>query len=341
MILLSSTRKHLWQRFHQKFIHNLQEAIMKNTIFVFSLNSILLACLCTHTVFANPANMTNHKIKQQSVSFTLTQNQCYTAPSECLLTVTPSKWNQGIRTYSVDKICDYDDAQLLYNHTLPLKEQIAERKFLGRKLCNGVVTISNMDLPFSKFHSDNSPVSDPNDGLLLIEVISVAIQDINHLLREMSILAYDAASGVHTSSELGYMNTKFQNLLNEVGRVSTSTQYNGVALLDGSVSFVKIPIHKHDSMDYISLSFMTATPASLSIASLSIESSVNAQSALRPLTEATSSMESYLDNLMLKLRPRVVAAANAEAAITTIDLTGPQFVVHQEQALESTTAKHI
>lgn len=134
-------------------------------------------------------------------------------------------------------------------------------------------------------------VRNGNDGISMVQTAQAAIGDISNLVTQMIQLAAQASSGTYSSSQLGNLNTQFTALLSEVNRVATVTQFNGVNLLDGSTSSVAIQVGSGNTSNdrlSVSLSNMTTGSAGLNIASLTLTSNANAQSALSSLTALTS-----------------------------------------------------
>ncbi len=309
--------------------------MMKKNFLAFAIGNFVLASIVSTITFAHTTKHIVSKPKIPNAHFTLHNNDCYTTPAECLLTITPSKWIQDKdRTYDIEKICDYNEISLLYNHTLLLKDQVAERKFLGQKICKGVVTISDMSLPFAKFNPNphSHPVTDPNDGTLLLDTVRNNMQDIQSLLGQMQTLATQVSSGTLDPEDLVNIDITFMELLSEVSRVANVTSFNGISLLNGSTNSIQIPTHKNKYADFISVPLPDLTPEpGLNINTLDLLSVDHAQAAIPVILSATHKVESEIRNIDF-WRSRISEVAQRDATITTIDLNGPQFVIQQESA---------
>lgn len=70
----------------------------------------------------------------------------------------------------------------------------------------------------------------------VLQIADGALSEINGLLQRQSALAVQANSGAVGSTERGYLNQEFQALTAEIDRIVTSTQFNGITLLDGSIA---------------------------------------------------------------------------------------------------------
>ena len=76
-------------------------------------------------------------------------------------------------------------------------------------------------------------VRNANDGTALLRIAEGAANEISAMLQRMRELALQASNDTLTSIERGYTNQEVQSLMNEIQRISMSTQYNGMTLLDG------------------------------------------------------------------------------------------------------------
>lgn len=130
-----------------------------------------------------------------------------------------------------------------------------------------------------------------NDGVSLVQTAQTALNSISNLLGQMQTLATQASTGTYSSSQLGNLDTQFGKLLSEVNRVASTTQFNGVNLLDGSTTSLDIQVGSGDTSNdrlSISLSNLTTGSSGLNISSLTLGSTSSAQSALSTLSSLTT-----------------------------------------------------
>ena len=76
-------------------------------------------------------------------------------------------------------------------------------------------------------------IRNANDGMALLRIAEGAANEISAMLQRMRELAIQSANDTLTSTERGYTNQEVQKLMEEIQRISVSTQYNGMTLLDG------------------------------------------------------------------------------------------------------------
>lgn len=298
---------------------NFKINLLTKAIAVCFLSGIVLS---SFTAFAAQAKSKDVKIKHSVAS----KEDCIVADKACLLEVNPVLTSHGDRSFNVTQVCDPDYSQIHYLYKLPMKEQITQRLFLGQSLCKGVVSISDMELPFSKA---SNGAQDANDGLLLVNEAEAGIKDILSLLSNMENLAAKAATGTYTSLQLSDMNTEFQDFLNEVNRVANVTSFNGIGLLVGMPETVEVLVNKGKKHINVQLANLTTGSTGLNISSLDISTSSNAQTALNVLPQVERSTKLKIDNFEM-LKPRFQEAVKTDATITSVDLNENIFVVKKE-----------
>ncbi len=75
-----------------------------------------------------------------------------------------------------------------------------------------------------------------NDAISMIQVADGALQVIDEKLIRMKELAEQAATGTYTSGQRLIIDSEFQAMASEIQRISMSTDFNGIKLLDGNIS---------------------------------------------------------------------------------------------------------
>lgn len=125
------------------------------------------------------------------------------------------------------------------------------------------------------------------DGVSLAQTAEGALQEVNNNLNRMRELAIQASNGTLTSNDRNTLDTEFQALITEIGRVAGQTTFNGVSLLDGSTTSLDIQVGTNSGETIsVSLSDTSTTGLSLNGASFDVTSSVNAQGALATIDSA-------------------------------------------------------
>lgn len=109
----------------------------------------------------------------------------------------------------------------------------------GRRLINAsddvaalsIATRLNSQLTTLRQAQENTRIGDA-----MMQIASGGVSQITDIVSRMQALATQANSGALTNTERSFLNTEFQNLRAEIDRIAGNTNYNGINLLDGSLS---------------------------------------------------------------------------------------------------------
>jgi flagellin len=95
----------------------------------------------------------------------------------------------------------------------------------------------------SQINGETVAVRNANDGISVIQTADGAMASLTDTLQTMRDLAVQASNfGTVTSSNREQLSTEFKQLSNELGRVINNTQFNGKAVLTGSLSKVNFQV---------------------------------------------------------------------------------------------------
>lgn len=256
-------------------------------------------------------------LDKHTTDFFASKDHCWRAANGCMLMVEPSRAEQEFRTYKISQICS---GWMEYQYQADLKDQLSSRQILGRKFCHGIVSVSNMDLPFA---SSTKGVKNANDGILLIEAIQPNMTRIITNLKKLINLA-ELALQDSSDQDRKSLDVKFQALLGSIDNISNIAQFNKIAYLAGGR--LDIPIH-HDK-DFITIQLMNTDSKGLNIDQLDIRLIGDAKKAIPLLADALQKVSLGLENI-LSHQPSLHEAAQKDAVITTVDLTGNEFIVNR------------
>lgn len=132
------------------------------------------------------------------------------------------------------------------------------------------------------------------DGISLIQTAEGGMNEVSNILIRLRELSVQSASDTVGESERKFADMEFQNLTQEVNRISSSTQFNGKALLSGEGDKMdfQIGINNNEQNDRISYSpaeTNTSTGA-LGIDGLNVTTKVDSQENLAKLDSAIESI---------------------------------------------------
>jgi flagellin len=104
-----------------------------------------------------------------------------------------------------------------------------------------------------------------NDGISLVQTAEGALNEVSGALIRMRELAVQASTGTVGSTERGYIDSEFKDLLSEIDRIAAVTEFNGAKLLNGDQSGgVSFQVGIHSGGNYK----ITASIANVATASL-------------------------------------------------------------------------
>ena len=139
-----------------------------------------------------------------------------------------------------------------------------------------------------------------NDGLSMLGVIENATNDVTDMLHRMRELAIQATNDTNGTEDRAFLQKEVAELIKEIDRVATQTQYNGQTVLDGTFSSKSIQVGTESgqkitfSVNGIKTDAIgTAADAGASpavvesdVADINISTAAGAQSGLQVITDA-------------------------------------------------------
>ncbi len=123
------------------------------------------------------------------------------------------------------------------------------------------------------------------DAISLIQTAEGALSSVHSMLQRMRELAVQASNGTNTTEDRNALDQEVQQLITEITRVATSTDFNKTALLDGTFSGVNFQIGANAGQS-ITLSIGDMRASGLTVNALSITTYSGAQAAISALDVA-------------------------------------------------------
>jgi flagellin len=105
------------------------------------------------------------------------------------------------------------------------------------------------------------------DAVSMVQTAEGALAEVHSIMGRLRELAMQAANGSYTATDRGFLDTEYQALKAEIGRIQQSAKFNGKELLSANVSSIQFQIGLDNTQsDQLSLSFggvgLTAITAS-------------------------------------------------------------------------------
>lgn len=104
------------------------------------------------------------------------------------------------------------------------------------------------------------------DGVSLVQTAEGALNEVSDVLGRMRELSMQSANGTLNANDRTTLDAEFQQLVEEVDRISATTQFNGVSLLDGTNTSISIQVGiDGGTNDVISVTGADATSTTLGV----------------------------------------------------------------------------
>ena len=127
------------------------------------------------------------------------------------------------------------------------------------------------------------------DAVSMVQTAEGALAEVHSIMGRLRELAMQAANGSYTAVDRGFLDTEYQALKAEIGRIQESAKFNGKELLANDVSTIQFQIGLNNTQsDQLALSFGgVGLTAIVSSANLISGSSISAALAALSTIDAT------------------------------------------------------
>jgi flagellin len=193
----------------------------------------------------------------------------------------------------------------------------------------------------------NQAATNVTSGASVLNTADGALSNIADILQRMNSLTAQAQSGSSSTDDLSYIDAEYQQLLEEVDEISTTTNFNGVALLDGTSGYstgVDFLVGTA-STDTITVKLDGATSTDLGIDGTSITDAASAaanmdkiQLAITQVSEMRANVGATLSRF--EFRGDVISTSlenlqSAKSSISDVDIATEQTNFTNYQTLTS------
>ena len=177
-----------------------------------------------------------------------------------------------------------------------------------------------------------------NDAISLIQTAEGGLNEISNIVIRLRELSVQAASDTVGPTERGFSDIEFQQLKEEIDRISKSSDFNGVKLLDGSGGTFEfqVGIHNDPTLDRLTYDAVdsNATLSALGLMSDAIGTKEGAQNVLKKLDDALVKINGIRSNLGAK-QNRLSSAINT-LSVTDENLSAAKSRIRDVDIAEET-----
>jgi len=138
--------------------------------------------------------------------------------------------------------------------------------------------------------------SNAQDGISMVQTAEGALNEVHDMLQRMNELSVKAENGTLTSVDRGYIDAEVQQLISEIDRVASTTTFNEMSLLDGTLTGCNLQVGAEASQ-HISISISSLYSTGLGINGGSTTSAANAASLNANVKAAINTLSKVRANL--------------------------------------------
>ncbi len=189
----------------------------------------------------------------------------------------------------------------------------------------------------SQIRSYGVAARNAQDGISLSQTAEGGLSEVGNILSRMRELAVQSSNGTLNTDDRATLDTEFGSLIEELDRISTDTEFNGIQLLDGSNTSISIQVGINsggtidltlDSTSVADLSLTTSNVATTTDAGLALDAIDTAQDTVNTLRGTLGAEQNRLESSMrsiLSVRENLSASESrirdVDVASETADLT--------------------
>ena len=152
----------------------------------------------------------------------------------------------------------------------------------------------------SQIRGMNVASRNAQDGVSMVQVADGALGNVGDMLQRVRDLAVQASNGTLTDAQRANLDTEVQQVLTEIGKTGTDTEFNGLKILAGSVataaSAVTLQVGANASQN-IAFTIGTVSASDLGISGIAVSTAASATAAIASLDAAISTVTTSRANL--------------------------------------------
>ena len=161
----------------------------------------------------------------------------------------------------------------------------------------------------------NQAKRNANDGISLVQVAEGSLNEVNNILVRLRELSVQAASDTLGTKEKGFLQKEYVQLVDEIDRISQTTEFNGLALMsdDAAKSELSVQVgYNGETQDTIKLK-LSDTDEGISSASLRIrDTSLAGES-----REVISANLGVIDDALTKVASQRASLGASQSRLTS------------------------
>lgn len=174
------------------------------------------------------------------------------------------------------------------------------------------------------------------DGISLVQTAEGALNEVSNILSRMRELAIQSANGTLSTTDRITIGSEVSQLVSELDRISSSSEFNGINLLDGSstTTAIQVGINANETID-ITLQDTSTTTLGVGAANVDVSTAALANSSLAFIDTAIDTVNTSRGNLgaaQNRLQSAVASIGNAHENLSAAESRIRDVDVAQETA---------
>jgi flagellin len=149
------------------------------------------------------------------------------------------------------------------------------------------------------------------DGISMTQTAEGALNEVGNMLSRMRELATQSSNGTLSATDRSTLDAEFQQLVSEIDRVATTTDFNGTKLLDGTTASASLQVGINAG-DTISVNLQDTTAATLGINTLDVTTDTNASAAISAIETAIDTVNTARGSFGASMNRLQSAYANTQ-----------------------------
>ncbi len=179
-----------------------------------------------------------------------------------------------------------------------------------------------------------------NDGISLVQTAEGALTEVHSMLNRMVELATQSANGTYDGDDRNSIKAEVDALTKEIDRIAKNTTFNGISLLDGSMTATSVltlqvgPTAAETIT--VAISDMSANGNSLNLGTIDVTSVTGANAAIKTIKDAINTVSAQRGNLGA-IQNRLEHTIN-NLSVTTENLTAAESRIRDVDMAEEMMA---
>lgn len=189
-----------------------------------------------------------------------------------------------------------------------------ERLSTGKKInsaSDGAAELSISEKLSSQISGTIIAQENVQHGMLMLNQADSALQSINSNLTKIRDLAVKASNGTYSQAERDAMKVEAQGYMEQINNIAQTTSFNGIVMLDGSATGVKLQVgaNMSETLD-ISDAFIESTASALGVSAGSINTAFSS-------AEKANEFLATVDEAMAKTSSRLATVGSYSNSLTS------------------------